>query len=496
MSKFNYPTRDANKTVNHEGAPAYRISAEMELYTAVCTSTLSPKFYTPHDDGIDRLRQLVARCDEDFVAKLAIYAREQMYLRSVPLVLLVELAKLRTLKAETVTRVIQRVDEITELLSYYQLANGRIGTKKLNKLSKAIEHGIKEVYNSGKFDEYQFAKYNRKMEVSLRDAVFLTHPSAKRQPIVQKIVDGTLETPFTWETELSAKGNKPKVWEELIESKRVGYMALLRNLRNILTTSTEEGDKVGVIQIQQVCDYLSNPTAVAKSKQLPFRYLSAYRELLAAESPWVPMVLSALETAVSHSAVNIQGYDENTTVLVACDVSCSMQTSINKYSSVQNYDIGLMLGMLLQSRCKAVFSGMFGDRWKVVQLPRNQILANVMALHQREGEVGYSTNGWKVLDWLCVEKHKVDKIMMFTDCQLWDSMEGSHTGQLGKLWAQYKTINPTAKLYLFDMAGYGTTPLRIQSNDVHLIAGWSDKIFNVLAAIEQGENAISVINAG
>jgi hypothetical protein len=471
----------------------------MELYSAVCTSTLSPRFYTPGDDGTRRIRELVERCNKDFVAKLAIYAREQMYLRSVPLVLLVELARNKALKAETVVRVVQRVDEITELLGYYQLANGRTETKKLNKLSKAIERGIKELFNSGKFDEYQFAKYDRKTEISLKDAVFLTHPSAKRQPVIQKIVDGTLEVPFTWETELSAKGNKPKVWENLIDSRRVGYMALMRNLRNILTASTEEGDKVGNSFVQQVCNYLSNPEAVAKSRQLPFRYLSAYQQLKQVESPMVPTVLEALEKAVLHTAANIQGYDENTTVLIACDVSGSMEEPINKRSTVERYDIGLMLGMLLQSRCKSVITGMFGDRWKVIQVPRTQILSNVAEFHRREGEVGYSTNGWKVLEWCINQEHKIDKIMMFTDCQMWNTYEGSfgsdrsRNTSISSLWRKYKEINPDAKLYLFDMAGYGTTPLSIQSNDVHLISGWSDKIFSVLAAIEQGQNAIDII---
>ncbi|MNT51452.1 hypothetical protein D3C72_1884170 [compost metagenome] len=50
-------------------------------------------------------------------------------------------------------------------------------------------------------------------------------------------------------------------------------------------------------------------------------------------------------------------------------------------------------------------------------------------------------------------------------------------------------------MYLFDLAGYGTTPLKTDSSDVFLIAGWSDKLFDVLAAIEDGQNALSEINA-
>jgi hypothetical protein len=86
---------------------------------------------------------------------------------------------------------------------------------------------------------------------------------------------------------------------------------------------------------------------------------------------------------------------------------------------------------------------------------------------------------------------QVDKIMFFTDCQLWNSKNGFSSVE--KSWKTYKKIAPHAKLYLFDLAGYGNTPLSIQNNDVYLIAGWSDKVFDVLDAIENGENAIEKI---
>ena len=53
---------------------------------------------------------------------------------------------------------------------------------------------------------------------------------------------------------------------------------------------------------------------------------------------------------------------------------------------------------------------------------------------------------------------------------------------------------PEAKLYLFDLAGYGQMPLSLAEKDVYLIAGWSDRIFEVLSAIDNGEDALSVIN--
>ena len=64
-----------------------------------------------------------------------------------------------------------------------------------------------------------------------------------------------------------------------------------------------------------------------------------------------------------------------------------------------------------------------------------------------------------------------------------------------KSWRRYKQLAPQAKLYLFDLGGYGQSPLRLVEPDVYLIAGWSDRVFDVLSAIDKGGDALSVINS-
>jgi len=520
--KFNVLSKAATQVKNYEGAKAFAMSSEMELYTAVVTWSLNDSFYEKNEDRLNRLHELMHKCNPLFVGKLAIYARTKMYMRSVPLVLVTELANLHScdgLVARVTDGVIGRADEITELLACYELMNKRTGTKKLNRLSKQIQKGLTSAFN--RFDEYQFAKYNRDGVIKLRDALFLVHPKAKdelQQLLFNKIVDGTLQTPYTWETELSALGQlnfdneeakatafKSK-WEELIDSGKLGYMALLRNLRNI----QEAG--VSYAYLQKVCEILADADKVANAKQFPFRYLAAYRELIVAGSAlpvkgstntvsalfsgnkgYTGELLDALEKAVQASAANIKGFDYETCVLLACDVSGSMQTPVSEKSKVLLFDIGLMLAMLLQSRCKNVEVGMFGDNWKTIAVPRNNILGNVQEFYKREGEVGYSTNGYLVIKDILARKVKVDKVMLFTDCQLWNS--SSTTGDhIQPLWIRYKTeVAPKAKLYLFDLKGYGQSPLQLLRGDVYLIAGWSDKVFEVLAAIENGASALDAI---
>lgn len=500
--KFNTRTSGAATVQNHEGAKAWSLSKELELYSAVVTTTLSDKFYEAGGERLKRIRTLVREVDPQFVAKLAVYARESMYLRSVPLVLAVELARIHQgddLVSRLVGRVIQRADEITEILALYQHANERKSLKKLGRLSKQLQKGLALAFN--KFDEYQFSKYNRDADVKLRDALFLVHPRPKngtQQELFDKIAKDSLATAYTWETEMSRTGQEAqgddtdkdlafaKQWEALIDSGKLGYMAMLRNLRNMLQKGISDA------HLDKVAAMLADPDQVRKSKQFPFRFLAAYRELRSISSLRVPQVMEALEKAIRLSVANMKGFDRNTRILIASDVSGSMQSPVSAKSKIQMYDIGLVLSMLLQSKCERAITSIFGTEFKVVNMPRTDILSNTERMGHYSSQVGWATNGHLVIRHLNETKEAVDKVMIFTDMQLWNS--SGDGGELGKEWTKYKQRVPQAKLYLFDLQGYGQAPISPLRNDVCLIAGWSDKVFDILHALENGSNALEVID--
>ena len=200
------------------------MTPEWELYTTVVTMMgVEDKFYESGEVRVRRVADLVRKCSPEFVARLAVYTREQMHLRSVPLLLLVELASCHhgdSLVSRAVARTVQRADEISELLMCYQWRTGR---KDLERLSSQLRKGLAEAFN--KFDEYQFAKYNRKdRKVTLRDALVLVHPKPKdeaQSEIFRRILNDTLATPYTWETELSQAGKEHfKSEEERDEAKK------------------------------------------------------------------------------------------------------------------------------------------------------------------------------------------------------------------------------------------------------------------------------------
>ena len=606
---YNEQLRCDYLTTNHEGALAWRMTPEWELYTTVVTTMgVEDKFYEGGEERVRRIADLVRKVEPEFVAQLAVYTREEMHLRSVPLLLLVELANCHqgdSLVSRTVGRTIQRADEITELLMCYLW---RTGKSDLSGLSCQLRKGLAEAFN--KFDEYQFAKYNRmNRKVTLRDALALVHPKPKddrQADIFRKIKSDTLETPVTWETELSAVGQrhfdskeekeeaKREVWRKLVQSRRIGYMATLRNLRNMLGLGMDDET------MQMVCDYIADPEAVRKSKQLPFRFLSAFLELTESKNVhsftshklnklsslhkkvckvqkvvekmrqgyfpksvrvvkrYYPQddrciynltdafkklgfrpskmhssyrtkkwkycehpsekdmkflesqenhllslrntqrkdeeVLQSLESAVCHTAENIPGFDENTRVLLASDTSGSMRARVSRNSSVMCYHIGLLLSMLMRHRCKNAVTGMFGSVWKAVDMSSERILQSTVDMLSREGEVGYATNGYKVIEWLIQEHREMDKVMLFTDCQLWNSEGWCGDAHLAEYWDRYKReVAPHARLYIFDLAGYGQSPISMVRDDVFCIAGWSDKVFDILAAVERGKSAIDEI---
>src|SRR5580698_9248240 len=221
----------------HEGAPAKRITPEQALRRSVLSCMLwENEFY---EDGVQiagRVHELVPQVEAAKVAALAVEARERMKLRHAPLLLVREMARHAThrgLVAETLARVIQRADELSEFVAIYW-AGGR------QPLSAQVKKGLAAAF--GKFDEYALAKYDRAGTVRLRDVLFLSHarPVDEAQAALWKrLAANELATPDTWEVALSAAGRadgaggKREAWDRLLAERKLGALALLRNLRNL-----------------------------------------------------------------------------------------------------------------------------------------------------------------------------------------------------------------------------------------------------------------------
>lgn len=519
--KFNRSTKGSRVTTNYMGATAYKMSAEMELYTAVATCMVDDSYYEKAADRLERIKALVARCPVSFTAKLAVYARREMNLRSVPVILAVELARVHAgddLVSKVIRNIVLRADEIKEVLAYYQVSNVRLHTKKLNRLSKQVQKGLAQAFN--RFDEYQFAKYNTASEVKLKDALFLVHPKAKdeaQQQIFNRIVAGTLDTPYTWETELSAVGKQyfasetekaaavTETWDALVLSKRLGYMALLRNLRNLLYYCSPQ---VFAAALEQ----LTNEKQIRASRQMPFRYLSAFKEIEKIQQEGNTSLLqekatramTALEKALLVSCANIPVQQGKTVIL--SDNSGSMfgdiagKSLVSAMSKRTTADIANLFAVLYWNQAPDAYIGLFGDKLVNPQLSRTDtVFENFTRIDDAAKNCGPSTERgiFEYMEQLIRTRQMVDRIVVFSDCQVgkgckWFDHGGNRGENFNQLLVQYRLIHPSVKVYSIDLKGYGNTMV---AEDAVLVSGWSERIFDMIAAVENGNTVIETIHA-
>lgn len=464
MAKFNSVA--TNKTTNKSGHIAYKMSDKAKLITQVLTSFFNEsKFYGDNSAELQATIKNVVANDPQFIANLAVFARREFNMRSVSHILTAYLAHETNGKPftrKTVKAVALRGDDVTEIMACYLNLFGK-------PIPNALKKGISDVMQG--FDEYTLAKYKGNGNaVKMRDLLCLCRPTPKtkaQSEMWKRLLNGDLETPYTWETELSAKGNNAETWENLIESGKVGYMALLRNLRNILNANPSN--------INKVLDTIQNHEAVKRSRQLPFRFLSAYKEL---ENVGGSRVFDALENAIEASIENMPKLSGTT--VIAVDTSGSMGCNISAKSSVRCYEIGMLLGLIANKICEnSIFYTFDTDIAKYAFSSRSGILSTV--LHQ--SRCGGGTQ--MALPFVEMIKHNVnaDRVIVISD----NECNGGWCYNPVQSYAdeyRRKTGNDIW-VHAIDLQGYGTQ--QFHGEKTNIIAGWSEKVFDFIKLAEQGE---------
>jgi hypothetical protein len=373
----------------HEGAPAVAVTPELALRRSVLACMLwEEEFY---EDGVaiaGRIRELAAKVDAAKVAALAVEARTAMKLRHAPLLLVREMARHAThrgLVAETMTRTIQRADELAEFVAIYW-KDGRAP------LSGQVKKGLAAAFP--KFDEYALAKYDRAGAVRLRDVLFLCHAKprdAEQAAVWKRLVTGELTAPDTWEVALSSGGDKRAHWERLLAERKLGALALLRNLRNMKDAGVGEELVVSALD------------AMKTERVLPFRFLAAARYA----PQWEPELERAMFRAVA-SAEKLAGH----TVLLV-DVSGSMVAPLSRRSEMLRTDAAYGLAILLREVAEKVSVYTFSDNVKLVPSRRGFALRDAMESSLQHG----GTRLGAALDSI---KEDFDRIVVVTDEQSHD----------------------------------------------------------------------------
>jgi hypothetical protein len=379
--------------------------------------------------------------------------------------------------------IVKRADELSEMLSCFIAKNGEIGSNGKASLPHQFKLGLADSFHN--FNEYEFAKYKMDdKEVKLSDVLRLVHPvpdTPEKSELFKRIRTSTLAVPETWETVISAKGNSKESWNEVIP--KMGYMAKLRNLRNIAQAGAD---------IDSVLKHLTNPKAIANSKQFPYRFLSAYKMIEDAEiDPFVQKsILNALETAMFISVQNIPKLGGRT--LVSVDNSGSMQSPVSERSKIERREIGATMGSMAHGFCDAAVASAFGTRFMTVNISGKSILEDSKKI--LDTDTDSATNGYLVFKYLVDNKLHTDRVMIFTDEQLWDTdnrynLFGSQQS-LYEWFLKYKAMQPNIRLYLFDLAGYGSVQIPDSEPNVAIIGGFSDRIFDFIKRFEEDKSKV------
>lgn len=466
MAKFN--STASTRTVNHEGHSAYAMQPRIKLITQVLTSFINEqKFYCDNTREMKELIPNVIRQNPQFVSKLAVFARREFNMRSVSHVLTCFMANVNEGKPyvrDTVRGVVLRGDDATEILSFYLSEFGK-------PIPNILRRALKDVFAT--FDAYTLAKYKGEGHaVKMRDLLRICrpHPDTDEQSSMWKqLLDGTLPPAYTWESELSTNGNNKETWEKLIDSGRCGYMGLLRNLRNIINVNPDNLDKV--------MEKLSDPEAVKRSRQLPFRFLSAYKSLPANAGK---KVMDALENAVAAACENVPKLPGRT--VIAVDVSGSMSSNVSAKSEIRCCEIGMMLGMIANRICEDAIFYAFNDRIEQKQIPSAGILYSTVHEAMARGGTDMHLPFRKMLE----DKIQCDRVIVISDNECNGGWAGNTVQSIADRYR--KESGNDIWVHAIDLMGYGTQ--QFSGPKTNIIAGWSEKVFDFILLAEQGEGSL------
>ncbi|HVU57465.1 MAG TPA: hypothetical protein VHD83_20520 [Puia sp.] len=475
---------------------------QRELYETLLFAHLYGSFYDQPAEQLAVIRKLIRDNDPLFVARLAVYFREELHLRTLSFVLTAELAgvcKDKALVGRLAARVIQQASEIPAWLDHY----ARVGnSRKTVQAPSFLRKSLSAHFN--RMDTYRFVRMTKVQQVRLRYALSIVRPKAAgkaQQALFRRILQDKLPARNAWQSEYEAllqqhydsrelrQAALREKWKEGISTFRMGYRILVEKLPDVLAAGVS--GKV----LKLAAEYLGNAVAVTGSRLSPQQFLEAYRRLQRMEKGGAGFLQEALEQAIRHSVENLAGVDAHGRVVIAMDISPSMRRPVKEGSLVERYDIAPLLAMLLAGKGASVSTGIIGNTWKHTTLSAYNLFGQLDQLRRREGEAGYAIHAHLVIGDLLRKGEVVDKVMVFTDCTLWNHRWFNQPAgaDMGRLWRQYREIAPQAKLYLFDLAGYGKKPLECLEDGVYLMAGWNERIFEVIKALDEGEMGMDAV---
>lgn len=523
-------------TTNHGGGLAFKMTPQHELVALISGGFANEKqYYEPAAETFVRLQDLVERVaavEPEFVLKAAAYVRQEMHNRHFPVAVLALAASLPVFKGNGLLRfwtpeILRRPDEIKELIALWTTLHGDIGSEKRpTEARKAFPNGLKKgiAITLRRASAYSLLKYNGgKGRTTLGNAIRLVHPTPEnpeqsavfRFLTTEEVIPGAspmldarkrifaMKEPndevmsliktagLTWENALSHFGNSAAIWNMI--APQLGFMAALRNLRNVLVAGADEA-------ITHTIKLLTDAKEVAESKQYPFRFLSAY-EVIESEIPGTnprkAEVLEAIQTALELSTVSLPSLGES--ILIATDNSMSMDAPISQPKQrgkdreerpMSRKTMGNLFGAMAYRLCKRAYPMVYATDARLVELNRKDgIITNMRRMQAIN--VNHGTETWKIVRTLRDQKIRVDVIMVLSDMQGY-----GHHSVAAELAAYRREMGRPVRAIFVNLASYGTTS--VPNNDPHslFVSGWSvEMLKQVFGSVKTEEPRVTQIDS-
>ena len=353
----------------------------------------------------------------DFEGTLEVAAslRKDYYARLNPQVIMVRAAvhpgriafneahpgRFRAIEAE----VMSRADEPAVQASYWLYMHGGKKTGIPSVLKRSWADRLERA------SVYEIHKY-KNAEIGMIDTVRLCH--AKGEKIDELMRTGTVqvaEEDQTWETLRSEK----RTWREILHTIRMPHMALLRNLRGIMSELDPSGKDRDFVK-----DILTQlEEGVPYGKQYPFRYYTAYKVMNNEKIPYKTMVLASLSRCMKIALNNMP--DIRGRVMVLTDNSGSAWGTIpSEYGTVTVAEIDNLSAVITAMKADEGYVGVFGDRLDIIPIDKESGIMDCMKKLNESGKgIGGGTeNGiWLFFEKAIKEREHWDTVFIYSDMQ-------------------------------------------------------------------------------
>lgn len=413
--------------------------------------------YADGESVAEEIKKLIPLCDPFEVSKLAVEARTMQKLRHTPLFIASEMCKYKEHKKYVsiiLPQIITRADMLSDFLAiYWKDGKKPIAAQAKKGLAKAFDN----------FNEYQLAKYDRNAAIKLRDVMFLVHPKPTqlKTKLYKKIANRELDTPDTWEVALSTGKDKKETWTRLISEGKIGGLAMLRNIRNMISSE---------VAYSVITKGLST---LKSSMLLPLDYLKAVRIN--------PSFNREIENAMLEGYKNLPKLKGKTLFIV--DVSGSMGSLTSSESSFSRMDQACAMAMLAMNLCEdytlVATAGNDSSRkgaHVLIENPSRGFALSQQIYNSKSivGDGGIFTR--QCLEW-CKEKvgKDFDRIVIFSDSQDCD-VPGM---KIPKPFGKYN--------YIVDISS-NKRGVNYKGVWTAEISGWSEHFLTYISALEGLEN--------